>query len=245
MDDAAVGRALYVLRRRARLRQRDLAAKAGVSHDTVSRVELGRIDGMTHGVVRRIFAAAGASVRLDIRWHGAALDRLLDERHATLQAATAGALDALGWEVRPEVTYSEYGERGSIDLLALHAGRRSAAVIEVKTELVSIEATLRKLDEKVRLVPTIVMRQDGWRPVSIARIVVLPGDSSNRRRVELHRSTLGKGLPARAKELRAWLRGQSAAGVAATIGGIWFLSPADHMRLRQPVAGRGRVRSSR
>jgi hypothetical protein len=40
---------------------------------------------------------------------------------------------------RLEASYSIYGERGSIDILAGHATTRSMLVVEVKSELMSIE----------------------------------------------------------------------------------------------------------
>ena len=42
------------------------------------------------------------------------------------------------WVVRPEVSFSIYGERGVIDVLAWHPARRAILVIELKTELVDI-----------------------------------------------------------------------------------------------------------
>jgi hypothetical protein len=60
------------------------------------------------------------------------------------------------------VSYSVYGERGSIDLLAWHPAIRTLLVIEVKTEVSSVEAMLRKHDEKVRLAPRVAAeRFDG------------------------------------------------------------------------------------
>ena len=59
------------------------------------------------------------------------MERLIDEAHAEAVAAVALTLESLGWTVAVEVTYSEYGERGSIDLLALRAERRAALVVEV------------------------------------------------------------------------------------------------------------------
>jgi hypothetical protein len=40
------------------------------------------------------------------------------------------------------VTFSIYGERGSIDLLAWHSETRTLLVVELKSELTSIEETL-------------------------------------------------------------------------------------------------------
>jgi hypothetical protein len=112
-----------------------------------------------------------------------------------------------GWEVQPEVSYSIYGERGSIDLLAWHPSTCTILVIEIKTELVSVEETLRKHDEKVRLAPRIAAERLGWAPVgSVGRVLVLPDLSTPRRRVARHAAALGAAYPTRGSAARAWLR---------------------------------------
>jgi hypothetical protein len=55
-----------------------------------------------------------------------------------------------------------FGERGSIDLLAWHESSRTLLVIELKTELTSVEETLRRHDSKVRLAPGIARERFGW-----------------------------------------------------------------------------------
>ena len=74
-----------------------------------------------------------------------------------------------------------YGERGSIDLLAWHEASRTLLVIEFKTELTSIEETLRRHDSKVRLAPGIARERFGWDPAVDARLLVLPEDRTARR----------------------------------------------------------------
>ena len=58
---------------------------------------------------------------MELWFRGADLDRLLDEGHAALVGAVASRLASLGWEVRPEVSFAVYAERGSIDLVEWHA----------------------------------------------------------------------------------------------------------------------------
>jgi hypothetical protein len=123
--------------------------------------------------------------------------------------------------VRAEVSYSIYGERGSIDLLAWHEATRTLLVIEVKTDLVSVEETLRKHDEKVRLAGRIALEQLGWRPQRVGRLLVLPGLSTPRRRVERHGSLLLIEYPGRGVAIRQWLRDP-----AGSMSGILFLRPS-------------------
>ena len=54
------------------------------------------------------------------------------------------ATDVPAWILAPEVSYSIFGERGVIDILAWHPTRRALLVIELKSELTSIEETLRR-----------------------------------------------------------------------------------------------------
>ncbi len=44
--------------------------------------------------------------------YGAALDRLLDQRHAGLVERSIVVQRSYGWRCETEVTFSEYGERG-------------------------------------------------------------------------------------------------------------------------------------
>jgi hypothetical protein len=171
-----------------------------------------------------------------LRWRAGDLDRLLDEGHASLVGRTAALLRSLGWEVRAEVSYSIYGERGSIDLLAWHEASRTLLVIEVKTELVSLEETLRKHDEKVRLARRIAEEQPGWRARAVGRLLILPDDMTARRRVARHAAVLEVAYPARGSAVRAWLRDPE-----PQMSGLIFMTMGGH---RPGAVGRKRIRKS-
>ena len=128
---------------------------------------------------------------------GRTLDRLIDERHARLVETTLRTLSAAGWTVRPEVSYSEWGERGSIDLLAWHGSTATLLVVEVKTELASVEETLRKHDEKVRLGPVVAARRLGWNPLTVSRLLVLPATRTTTRHLAAHAGVLDAVYPTR------------------------------------------------
>jgi transcriptional regulator with XRE-family HTH domain len=142
------------------LRQSEIAIAAGVAQSTISDVERGQLGGLSVASLRRIFAAVDAGFEGVVRWRGAGLDRLLDARHASLVSASVRRLTALGWETRIETTYSIYGERGSIDVMGARVQVRAVLVEEIKSELASVEETIRKLDEKVRLVRERIARED-------------------------------------------------------------------------------------
>ena len=246
MDGTWVGRRIRALRHYRGWRQADLAARSGESRDVVSRIERGRIGDMPVRRVAAIARALDADLVVSLRWRGGELDRLLDEGHAAVLGRVAELLQACGWITESEVTYSVYGERGSIDLLAWHAPTRTLLVIEIKTELASVEATLRKHDEKVRLAARIANERFGWRAVSTARLLVLPNLSTARRRVERHGAVLDTAYPVRGEVLRAWLRTPTDASASRrAVSGLLFVSPAHPMRRRTGAISRRRIRAGR
>jgi len=198
---------------------------------------------MSVGTIREIAQALDAEVLLVIRWRGGELDRLMDEAHATLVGRAVEILQARGWETRSEVSFSVYGERGSIDVLAWHAPTRTLLVVEVKSELTSVEETLRVHDAKLRLAPRIAAERFGWRSTTTARLLVLPDLSTARRRVARHRAVLGGAYPMRGHMIRAWLLAPTPAMRPTTGGGLLFLSPTQGTRGRNGPVTRKRVRS--
>jgi hypothetical protein len=186
---------------------------------------------MRMGTLRDVTAAFGLSFDPALRGLGADLDRLLDEKHAALLGTCSSWLSRTGWVPSAEVSYSEYGERGSIDLLAWHETRRALLVIEVKTELASLETTLRKHDEKTRLGGTIGRRQ-GWDAATVGRLLVLPEDRTQRRQVDRHGAVLDRAYPFRGRAVQAWCRSPT-----GPMSGLIFL------RLPAKAGGPGRRRT--
>jgi len=205
MDDVAIGRTIRAIRRRRGWRQVELAAASGCSQALISRIEGGAIEGTTLGLLRTI--CRSLEVRLELRpsWRGAGLDRLLDADHATIVAAVADRLEHAGWEVALEVTYAEFGERGSIDVLGTRRADLAAVVVEAKSDIPSTEQIGRKLDEKARLAPKIVERRFGWRPVSVGRVLALP-DTARLRRVVDGTPALRRMFGDDGRRIGSWLR---------------------------------------
>jgi transcriptional regulator with XRE-family HTH domain len=241
VDDQRVGRALRVLRRRRQLRQADVAVAAGVSQSLISDIESGRVAGVTLGTLRRVFAAVDAGLEAQVLWRGPALDRLVDEDHASLVGLAADRLRRYRWDpVLLETTYSVYGERGSIDVLGGMERRLAVVFEEVKTSFASIEATLRKLDEKARLVRDRLGRERfGWQPRSVGRILLLPDDTSARRAVARHAATLDLTLPSRGAEVRRWLREPEGdlAGIVFVTSGSGRVVEAARQRVHSDTTG--------
>ena len=149
MEDIAVGRFARALRRRLALRQVDVGDRAAMSQGLVSLVERGHLDRISLRRLRGLFQVFDAEVVVSVRWRGGDIGRLTDADHAALCESMARRLRESGWEVHPEVSFSEYGERGSIDLLAWHPATRTLLVVEVKTEIAGVESTLRKHDNEM------------------------------------------------------------------------------------------------
>jgi len=220
MDPIRVGRMIRALRLRLRWRQIDLAARASVSQQTISDIERGRATSVGLRRLVRVAEALDADADLVIRWRGGALDRLLDERHSSLCGAVAQRLRGLGWEPHLEVSYAYYAERGSVDVLGWRPDSGLVLIVEVKTELSSIEATLRKHDEKIRLGPRIARDRFGLPVRSVVGLLVLADDSTTRRRAARHAQTLESAYPVTGRA--GWAMIESASGPAK---GLVFLSP--------------------
>jgi transcriptional regulator with XRE-family HTH domain len=232
MNDLAIGRSCRALRRRLLWRQLDLAERAGVSQQLVSRVERGRLAGISVDTIRRVFAALDADFVMLARWRGGELDRLLDERHADILGRVAALLRRHGWLI--EATFSEFGERGSIDILAWHEPTRTLLVIEVKTEIASTEELLRSHDVKVRLAPKIGRLRFGAAPAAVARLLVIAEGPTNRRRLARLEPVLGGAYPARGATVRRWLRDP-----AETLRGAMFVRG---VRPARSAGGPSRIR---
>ena len=139
-----------MLRVRQRLTQGQLASRAGTSRRAVSLLETGHGRALRIATVQALADSLGGRAELRLSWNGVALDRVLDAAQAALGAAVKRRLERWGWIVRAEVSFSRYGERGRIDLLGIHAATRLLLVVELKSELVDVQALLGSLDVKRR-----------------------------------------------------------------------------------------------
>ena len=256
MSDFRLGRIARALRHRLGWRQLDVARRAGVSQRQVSRVERGQVDNLTVATIARTFAALDADLVQIVKWRSGELDRLLDEGHATIVGRLATYLAARRWEPQIEVSFAIYGDRGSLDLLAWHPPTATLLVVEVKTEIASVEETIRKHDVKWRLGAGLARERFGWRAARVGRLLVLPGTTTARSRVARHEAVFLRAYPLRGASLRAWLRNPDGAasgllfapgsrrvtGVNSPVGRRRVLVPrprSDRLPLGPPEGGHG------
>jgi transcriptional regulator with XRE-family HTH domain len=234
-----VGRSLRAIRVRLQLRQVDVAARAGVSRAFVSKLERGLVRHSDLALVERLCAALEASLDVRVRWRGEALDRLLDEDHASLVNRVVHELGRAGWELALEVTFNEYGDRGSIDVLGWHRATKSLVIVEVKSRIVDAQATLMPLDRKARLGAKIGRTRD-WDAASVSKLLIVAEGTANRRRVRRLEAMFEAALPLRGPAIRAWLRKPE-----DPIAGLLFLPDSPRGSVRRAGAGRQRVNQPR
>jgi transcriptional regulator with XRE-family HTH domain len=206
MDDQRVGATIRAVRVRRGWRQTDLATRSGVSPATISRLERGHPGSLTLDTIRRVSAALDIRVDLVPRWRAGDLDRLLNAKHSELHELVARwfARELPAWILAPEVSYSIYGERGVVDIVAWHPGRRAILVIELKTDIVDVNQLIGKVGEKARLIRQIV-RDRGWDPLTISTWVIVADGRTNRARLASHHAVLRAAFPSDGPQVRRWL----------------------------------------
>lgn len=217
-------------------RQEDVGRVANMSRAVISRIERGLIDNLQVGQLDRAAAALGATIDVRLRWHGEQLDRLLDEGHSAIVERTVSLLRVSGWEVAVEVSFSIWGERGSIDVLAYEPSRRVLLVIEVKSVVPDSQATLHDLDRKSRLASRVAADR-GWDPAEVARLLVVGDSATSRRRVDRLAATYQVAFPIRGRAVIRWLRAPH-----GPISGLLFPSYAPRGSASRSRPGRQRVR---
>jgi transcriptional regulator with XRE-family HTH domain len=241
MDGRRFAREFRALRLHRRLRQADVAAAARLSRAAIERLETGSLRGMRLGTIVDAADGLGAEVDLRLRWRGEHLDRLLDAAHSRLVERLASLLRAASWEVALEATYSIFGERGSIDVLAFHPPSGALLSSEVKSTIPDAQLMLASLDRKARLAPRLAADR-GWESRTLGVLLVVAEGSSARRRVSALETSFGAAFPTRGRAVRRWI-----ATPAAPMRGLLFL-PLDRpgvigasqrvgRRVRRPTSG--------
>jgi hypothetical protein len=138
-----------------------------------------------------------------------------------------------------EATFSIYGERGSIDVLAWHASTATLLVIEVKSVVPDAQGTLAPLDRKTRLAAAIA-RERGWKPNVVGRLLIVGDRMRSRRRIAALAALFDAALPSRGHDVRRWLRFPQ-----GELAGLMFLSDSPPGGVRRSSMARQRVNRPR
>jgi hypothetical protein len=102
------------------------------------------------------------------------------------------------------VSFSIYGERGVIDILAWHAESRSLLIIELKTAVVDPQGLVASMGRRVRLGPRIAA-QFGWQPAAVSAWVVMLDTRTNHRRVLRSSALLRSAFPSDGHRMHSWM----------------------------------------
>jgi transcriptional regulator with XRE-family HTH domain len=243
VDDQRIGAAFRAIRLRKGLRQSDVGKLAGVSRWVVARIERGRLREVSLSAFRRVAEGLDAYIEIRVRWEGADLDRLMNSRHSALHEVVARRFTALdGWTMSPEVSYSIYGERGVIDVMAWHAATRTLLVVELKTLLVDVNDLMGSMDRRRRLA-TRMARERGWFPILVSAWVAVADTSTNHRRLRDHAAVLRTAFPDDGRRLRRWLPQPN--GSVAVLSFLSAATPSGRKHDFRPIRQVRRPRSAR
>jgi hypothetical protein len=206
----------------------------------VSLLERGHVGSLSVRTARAIAAAVGIDLPFAPRGRGAQLDRLIDEEHSAMVDQVVRRLSAEGWEAMVEFSFNDYGDRGSVDILAWHAERRALLIIETKSRLANLQETCRFLDMKARVVPRLAAQDRGWRPRVVGVVLVLQESSRERAAVARREAIFAASFPARTLEIRQWIRQPQ-----TPLRGLWFLCFASTSCVKGRSGAGTRVRKPR
>ncbi len=210
-----LGTALRERRHAARLTQRELAARVGLSQTEISRLERG--GGVGSGLDE--WAACGATLGLDLAAffeRAAGADAPDDLEHLRRQNLVVALATRGGWTSIPEASLGDDGPWSrSIDVLLGRARRREAAVVKIWDLIPDGGHVMRGLAGKVealraKLGPT-------WR---VEGLLIVRGTRRNRRLVRDLRALFDARYPARSTD---WLRalGDSDLPMPDASGLVW------------------------
>jgi transcriptional regulator with XRE-family HTH domain len=220
MQTARFGALVRAVRIESGLRQVDVAARARVSQQTLSRIERGDSDRLQVSTLESVARALGIVLDLNARWRGASGDRLLDRAHAGLVERTVATLTESGWQVGVEYSFKVRFERGVVDVLGWREDSAALLIVEVKSRLVDLQDLLGTLDRKVRIVPAELRRERRWRTRKLGVVVVMPESSASRDAVGRHGATFAAAFPGRNREVVSWLKDPR-----RDLRAVWFLRP--------------------
>ncbi len=232
-----VGRQIRDARHLVGWTQADLAARAGTTQSTISRIELGHAPELDLGVVARSLAALGyrGAFELDAP-HLADRARQRDPVHARIVGMIARRLARLGWLVATEAPFGGPVPRGWIDVLGFRPSDAAGLVVEVKGDVPDAGALQRQTSLYARAAHQAAAEQ-GWRPEGVAVLVAVLDSGAMAARLGANRDLLGRAYPGSPGAFGAWLRDGGDAP-RPTIAAVNPASRAADWLLRTSLSGR-------
>jgi hypothetical protein len=112
------------------------------------------------------------------------------------------------------VTFNNFGDRGSADIVAWHPATRTLLIIEVKTRIGDVQATASTFERKVRILPGVLAREEGWDPAVVGRMLVIADTRANRAIVREHQQIFASIWPELTAATRRWIRKPTSAATA-------------------------------
>jgi transcriptional regulator with XRE-family HTH domain len=236
MESSRFGRGVRAIRIRAGRTQEDVARRSGVRRAAIAAIERGALGGVRVEQIVAVALELAADVDIVLRWNGTELDRLVNAGHSAMHELVARVLTETGWEIVPECSFSIWGERGVIDVVAWHAATRTLLIVELKTEIADVQRLIGTVDRYRRLAPEIA-KDRGWDPLAIGVWVAVADSRTNRRRLAAHTTVLRAAFPTDGRTVAGWLRSPS--------GGLRALSFLTDVRVTNRTAARSSRRRVR
>jgi hypothetical protein len=126
-----------------------------------------------------------------------------------------------GWDVKPEVSFSHFGERGVVDLVARHAQSAALLLVELKTEIVDVNDLLATTNRRHRLA-RVIADSCAWDYRSISQWIVVLHSRTNQRRLADHKTAIRAAFPVDGRAVRGWIEHPR-----GPIAAFWFLPDPD------------------
>jgi transcriptional regulator with XRE-family HTH domain len=179
---AELGDRLRRARHEGRWRQADVAARAGVSQSTISRMELGRGGSITLDTWSAVAAATRVRLTADLGSEGAREAAPAARRcHALIADSARGG----GWTAVTEIA----GD--AIETVLVRSERGELAIVRVWDAIASVDAATRDFMRAIER-----ERERRAASVGVSGLVVVLYTTGNRRRVAEGRAVLRKVVPA-------------------------------------------------
>jgi transcriptional regulator with XRE-family HTH domain len=229
---ARMGVALRDARRSAGLKQSDVAARAGVTQSTISRLELGLGATATIDTWARVVAGVGQQLAVFIE-RASGADRPRDFEHLRRQQLVIAAAQAGGWVAKLEVAVDPAVQRSrSIDVVlaresALNSTRETV-VVEVWDWIDDVGAAIRSSTGKVAAIRAALPRGSDDGGQAVGELWVLRGTRRNRALVASFEAVFASRFP---ESGRSWMAALTSPDISMPMrsGLIWTDVPGTRL----------------